>query len=213
MSEEDAFLKAISQNPYDESSLLVYADWLEEKGDVRAEYLRVFHQVRTGPQRMEDLARQIDPKWIATITGGRGKRPRLRISRSALNAYPFGHGDPQALELLVQFKRRFPNRKDLAEIERSIRCAESVRWQSHELANLSNNLFLQRRAVEEQQANATRQEDLQAKWLEILEAERKVNEQKIKLTESMDKQTITAARYHLHQIVAELRDCGLLKVS
>lgn len=39
--QEAAFLQAIRQNPTDTSTHLVYADWLEERGDVRAEFLRL----------------------------------------------------------------------------------------------------------------------------------------------------------------------------
>ncbi|MCI0462063.1 MAG: TIGR02996 domain-containing protein [Gemmataceae bacterium] len=41
MNDEDAFLQAIRANPNDEQLRLVYADWLEEQGDPRAEYLRL----------------------------------------------------------------------------------------------------------------------------------------------------------------------------
>jgi uncharacterized protein (TIGR02996 family) len=37
----DAFLKAIIDNPDDESLRLIYADYLDEQGDLRADFLRV----------------------------------------------------------------------------------------------------------------------------------------------------------------------------
>src|SRR5437870_2473886 len=44
MSEEDAFIRALRADPGDGALRLVYADWLEERGDrecgLRAEYLR-----------------------------------------------------------------------------------------------------------------------------------------------------------------------------
>jgi uncharacterized protein (TIGR02996 family) len=41
MGDETAFLQAIRAAPQDDGLLLVYADWLEERGDRRAEFLRV----------------------------------------------------------------------------------------------------------------------------------------------------------------------------
>ena len=37
---EEAFLHAIDENPRDFDLLLVYADWLEEQGDARADMIR-----------------------------------------------------------------------------------------------------------------------------------------------------------------------------
>jgi uncharacterized protein (TIGR02996 family) len=39
--DEMAFIRAIAADPDDEATRLVYADWLEERGDPRAEFLRV----------------------------------------------------------------------------------------------------------------------------------------------------------------------------
>src|SRR5690349_17980473 len=42
MSQEDAFLQAIIDSPDDDAPRLLFADWLEERGDVaRAEFIRV----------------------------------------------------------------------------------------------------------------------------------------------------------------------------
>src|SRR5260370_279371 len=41
MNDESAFLEAIAKTPDDDALRLVYADWLEERGDPRAEYLRL----------------------------------------------------------------------------------------------------------------------------------------------------------------------------
>ena len=38
------FLLAINADPVDEFSYLIYADWLEERGDPRAKFLRLFTQ-------------------------------------------------------------------------------------------------------------------------------------------------------------------------
>lgn len=41
MSEGDKLLQAILDNPEDDALRLVYADWLEERGDPRGEFIRV----------------------------------------------------------------------------------------------------------------------------------------------------------------------------
>jgi uncharacterized protein (TIGR02996 family) len=41
MGDEEAFLRAIAQAPDDDAPRLVYADWLDERGDPRADYVRV----------------------------------------------------------------------------------------------------------------------------------------------------------------------------
>jgi uncharacterized protein (TIGR02996 family) len=46
MIEERAFLTAILERPNDDATKLIYADWLEEQGDPRGEYLRLMMKVR-----------------------------------------------------------------------------------------------------------------------------------------------------------------------
>jgi uncharacterized protein (TIGR02996 family) len=46
MTEERAFLLAILERPDDDAPKLIYADWLEERGDPRAEFLRLMVKVR-----------------------------------------------------------------------------------------------------------------------------------------------------------------------
>ena len=41
MTHDEAFLQAISENPDDDAPRLLYADWLEERGDPRGEFIRV----------------------------------------------------------------------------------------------------------------------------------------------------------------------------
>src|SRR5262249_53570379 len=46
MTEEQAFLMAIMERPNDDATKLVYADWLEEQGDPRGEFLQWMVKVR-----------------------------------------------------------------------------------------------------------------------------------------------------------------------
>jgi uncharacterized protein (TIGR02996 family) len=41
MNDDEAFLAAIAERPDDDLTRLVYADWLEERDDPRAEYVRL----------------------------------------------------------------------------------------------------------------------------------------------------------------------------
>ena len=56
MSDETAFLNAIREKPDDDTARLAYADWLEERNDPRAEYVRLRHQFAQLALRINDLA-------------------------------------------------------------------------------------------------------------------------------------------------------------
>jgi uncharacterized protein (TIGR02996 family) len=74
MSEEEGFLRQLLDHPDDDTTRLIYADWLEEHGDRRAEYLRL--EVELAGLREEDerygaverllqeMRPGIDPAWI-----------------------------------------------------------------------------------------------------------------------------------------------------
>ena len=76
---EDAFLQAIREAPEDDTPRLVYADWLEERADPRAEYLRLEARAREVlpgradlpglRRRVRELGAQLPPWWVA-IAGG-----------------------------------------------------------------------------------------------------------------------------------------------
>lgn len=84
---DDEFLKAIRSNPSDETLRLVYIDWLEEKGDSRAEYLRL--DMERGKcagnsskqakikRRMETLRKRLNPDWLAVV--GLPRMPKLEV--------------------------------------------------------------------------------------------------------------------------------------
>jgi uncharacterized protein (TIGR02996 family) len=63
MREEEGFLQAIDANPDDDMARLAYADWLEERGDIRAEFLRLEVQLPKILARLNELRQQIDPAW------------------------------------------------------------------------------------------------------------------------------------------------------
>jgi uncharacterized protein (TIGR02996 family) len=74
---EQAFLDNIRANPRDNTTRLVYADWLEEHGDRRAGYLRLLCEwlgCRTAEEQQvieqeRKLRASLDPRWLARIRG------------------------------------------------------------------------------------------------------------------------------------------------
>jgi uncharacterized protein (TIGR02996 family) len=78
VNEDEGFIRAIIAEPDDTSLRLIYADWLEERGDPRGEYLRIMcalaemteknrsykRQLRA---RLQKLREGIGPAWFARI--------------------------------------------------------------------------------------------------------------------------------------------------
>ena len=87
------FMRAIQADPADDTARLVYADWLEERGDVRAEYLRAELELARLPadapeapavrSRLWRAWGSADPSWLAVFT-----QPRLLRA----NPTPFPSG-------------------------------------------------------------------------------------------------------------------------
>ncbi|HJZ59960.1 MAG TPA: TIGR02996 domain-containing protein [Gemmataceae bacterium] len=86
--EEEAFLGSIRRRPADDTTRLVYADWLEERGeDRRAEYLRVLCRWLAGDpaadrelvERERELRAGLGGGWLARIRGMRVRDQRGRI--------------------------------------------------------------------------------------------------------------------------------------
>jgi uncharacterized protein (TIGR02996 family) len=75
--DDRAFLRAIRANPGDPARRLVYADWLEERGDARGEFLRAEVALeelgsedgrrRALQARLDALRPRIDPAWLAWV--------------------------------------------------------------------------------------------------------------------------------------------------
>ena len=81
MVNDASFLDRLLADPTDDATRLVYADWLEEKGDaesnLKAEFLRLTTQlVGSGSQknrkkrrnRLQQLAAQLDTDWLAIVS-------------------------------------------------------------------------------------------------------------------------------------------------
>src|SRR5258707_731391 len=88
MTHDDAFLQAIIDRPDDDAPRLIYADWLDERGDPRGEFIRVQCALagmdEYDPRRWDLMAREREllsryaPEWlgatIATLPGWRFRR-------------------------------------------------------------------------------------------------------------------------------------------
>jgi uncharacterized protein (TIGR02996 family) len=98
---ESTFLSAILDCPGDNSVRLVYADWLEERGDPRADFIRLevglatrsSAESRRGAElkRLNGLRQSIDPAWFTLLD-----RPTAgwRIRRTAPGQKTYGFAMP-----------------------------------------------------------------------------------------------------------------------
>jgi uncharacterized protein (TIGR02996 family) len=82
MGTEEAFLQAVLADSTDDSIHLVYADWLEERGDavsaVKAEFLRLTVQLAASlqtrgkrkkqRQRLQQLSAGLDTNWLGVVS-------------------------------------------------------------------------------------------------------------------------------------------------
>src|SRR6266511_2319846 len=77
MRQEDAFLQAVLDEPDDEAPRLIYADWLQERGDPRGEFIQVQCQLarlRAGdPRRValeveeQELFDEYGAEWLHAV--------------------------------------------------------------------------------------------------------------------------------------------------
>ncbi len=100
MSDDVAFLHALRAFPEDDTRRLVYADWLDERGDLRGEYLRLEVAARAaepGDRRDELLKRirivrePLDLRWLAAVDR---PQPGWRIAGEGANGPVYGRAIP-----------------------------------------------------------------------------------------------------------------------
>jgi uncharacterized protein (TIGR02996 family) len=70
VTEDEAFLEAIREQPGDDTTRLVYADWLDDHDDPRAKYLRLHVQTVAAIRRLAELQASIDLPWTLAATSG-----------------------------------------------------------------------------------------------------------------------------------------------
>jgi uncharacterized protein (TIGR02996 family) len=88
MTDEMGFIAALFAEPDDRTTLLVYADWLDEQRDPRAEYLRLLAAPEPDRARLAELYQILDIGWMQLI-GSRhfGANCRMQYKAPA-NARP-----------------------------------------------------------------------------------------------------------------------------
>jgi uncharacterized protein (TIGR02996 family) len=90
LDEEFQFLRSIYQQPGDDAPRLVYADWLEEHGDSRAEFLRLevqLHRLSKGAkkrraplqERIRELRPKVEANWLARMWLPRNLAQEVRL--------------------------------------------------------------------------------------------------------------------------------------
>jgi uncharacterized protein (TIGR02996 family) len=115
---EADFMRAIQRDPEDDEARLIYADWLEQQGDVRGEYLRLEVQRRRIPRRLAELAQLISPSWRADVNLRcrvllLSTQNTLKTIMAIRNATQLGLREARELESEVHFKGYAVIRDDL----------------------------------------------------------------------------------------------------
>jgi uncharacterized protein (TIGR02996 family) len=75
---EDALLAAVLAAPLEDAPRLVYADWLEEQGDPRGEFLRIIVRLETLAGREAPPEMSAKLKWVREVAGLRNRLRELR---------------------------------------------------------------------------------------------------------------------------------------
>mgnify|MGYP001071086375 CR=1 FL=1 len=78
-ADEDAFLAAIRSNPADDTPRLVYADWLDERGDALGALLRAEFELARLAARVVALRRDVSVDWLNAV------RPRVKVVLHRIN--------------------------------------------------------------------------------------------------------------------------------
>jgi uncharacterized protein (TIGR02996 family) len=112
MSEDDPFLRAILATPEDSAVRLIYADWLEERGDPRADYLRLAVRLAALPvgdeaapglwRRMVELRANLPAPWLALLgdyrSTGSNPDPHRAEQAAGVLGRPVRYVDEQGYE-------------------------------------------------------------------------------------------------------------------
>lgn len=120
MQERD-FLEAIAANPDDDTAKLVYADWLDEQGDLRGQLIRLAVEMEAVNRRMdfefaEDLPQLYLWKHLLGVkTGPLGNSPivvvsdedrpsgyRLRVIRAPIQVAIDHHAEVEAIATAIR---------------------------------------------------------------------------------------------------------------
>jgi uncharacterized protein (TIGR02996 family) len=124
VTDDEAFLAAIRADPDDDTARLVYADWLDERGDVRGEWLRVQCELARMPQsdprhapllaREGALREQVDDDWLRLVG-----HPRIE------NCVEFDFRCPKTWHALHETDD--PDYRYCSECRRNVRLCHNIR--------------------------------------------------------------------------------------
>jgi uncharacterized protein (TIGR02996 family) len=121
VSDEEALMAAIDAAPFDDAPRLVYADWLQERGDeAKAEYLRTVVRLMHPPEDRGDVDRCIslsaglDLKWRQQV----GARFEVMIEGQFLRVLAY------AFRVILKFPGTHP--LDCSRLERPITLKSAV---------------------------------------------------------------------------------------
>lgn len=114
-TEQTNFLRNICEHPADIHARLVYADWLEERGDVRADFIRTQCQIvgkfdRFGAsigtllERERELLEEFGLDWVRPVHGKHVLGEQHRIQDATVE-FQYGDGD---VTHAYTFHRGFP---------------------------------------------------------------------------------------------------------
>jgi len=111
MNDEAAFLLAIGADHNDRTCRLAYADWLEERGDARAELIRIEEEMRLLPvfsdrfwklkPRRNQLREEAEGKWLGAMRYGTDSQPVFR--------HGFPDGWKQRWRLIREYTEQWQN--------------------------------------------------------------------------------------------------------
>ncbi|MBY0460810.1 MAG: TIGR02996 domain-containing protein [Gemmataceae bacterium] len=122
MNEREALLRAVCENPDDDTPRLVFADWLQENGDehdqARAEFIRA--QVRSAARFESGDRTEDDPDALFA-----SQLESLHGSRWWLSAPPAREGVSFRMWRGFPFRVVAPNRRALSRAEHAARIARS----------------------------------------------------------------------------------------
>lgn len=103
-ADEAAFLAEIHADPYDDTARLIYADWLEEQGDARSEFVRLeceLNGLRPGDALFEELRPRFDEIRGRCDNGWLASLGRTRV----VNCGSFAFRCPKRWENLTPLKK------------------------------------------------------------------------------------------------------------
>ena len=88
MHRERDFLRKLLENPADDTTRLVYADWLDEQNDftstAKSQFLRLTARPDTADTELQRLAGQFDSAWLAVVS--RLKVENCEVARAKQDA-------------------------------------------------------------------------------------------------------------------------------